>query len=414
MNKLILVMACYHKVEELANCLDVLMQNARAEQFDEIRIYNNGSEHEGTKVLEKYTLLMGVKEIRSVTHFGSENIGKAKAINKLVNGFKDDNGDVEPPIPDDDIICVIDSDIQVRQPGTLERLRGFIEKYPDCIIVPEHEGARAHSYKEQDVLGVMQYDPAVPHAVITVNKGNMVAGACMTLKAGLFKSLGGFDETSIYGGNEAGLWRKYSQTHPEGNICVLVDTKVFHPEEKDIGYQEFKRRCQREIRLHGKSDRGGYYEGGQIRSTIEMAREETIKKLEEANPGLAVIVEPNYSKCLDAVKNALAHETVPAVLLVGTNPQTETEQSKFKSCIGWCGESWKVVVALRAVKDVKISTTRDGCSLITKGRNKNRLPVRSDAINLNYHDLEKNRDQMLNLEAEAIPAKKKGKGKEKE
>jgi len=65
-------------------------------------------------------------------------------------------------------------------------------------------------------------------------------------------------------------------------------------------------------------------------------------------------------------------------------------------------------------KDVKISTTRDGCSLITKGRNKNRLPVRSDAINLNYHDLEKNRDQMLNLEAEAIPAKKKGKGKEKE
>ena len=249
----IVLIAAYHKHEQLWDCLSVLHKARKFKEFDKLLIYDNASCYRTINVLEHHVVKIPNVELS----YGETNIGKARAINQLVRES------VKP----EDTICIMDADIQVEH-DTLRRLFLWANAFDQLIVLPEHTGARCHNYekeyeKEHDhIEGLLKCPDDVETSIgaIGVQGGVGVAGACMTMKASIFIELGGFDTNSIYGGNEVGLYKKFCERYKDGIICVLVDAKVYHPEETDRGYQEWKIKCQRDIRRKGQCTRAGYYD----------------------------------------------------------------------------------------------------------------------------------------------------------
>ena len=245
----IVLMASYHKNEQLWDCLSVLQKARKFKEFDKLIIYDNMSGWDTVSVIEHFVIT--IPNVQLV--YGDKNIGKARAINQLVKTC------VDP----EDTICIMDADIQVEH-DTLKRLFLWANHFDQFIVLPEHTGSRCHLYEKnhRNIRGIVKCPNDIKNTVgaIAVAGGVGVAGACMTMKAATFIEAGGFEANSVYGGNEVGLYKKFCERYKDGTICVLGDAKVYHPEETDRGYQEWKIKCQRDIRRKGKCDRPGYYD----------------------------------------------------------------------------------------------------------------------------------------------------------
>lgn len=225
----------YHNEDKLKGHVDSLrLCNSIYDRF--FLWCNGGISVEMADYVEAHTNLYSM--------FQSPNIGKASAVNRLL--LKSEF------VKDSDYVCVADGDM-VLNAKSLDMLFDYVKVYGG-IAVPEHEGERCHTYKA-GLHEVVNLQNTFDTQISIVPGGAGVAGACMTMKVELFRTLGGFNENSVYGGNEAGLWHKYREP-----VVVLKGATVFHPEENDIGYHEHKVRCQRDIRIKGFSNRKGYYD----------------------------------------------------------------------------------------------------------------------------------------------------------
>jgi hypothetical protein len=149
------------------------------------------------------------------------------------------------------VACVSDADILVHR-GTLRDLFDFAINHK-AIVVPEQFTNRCHCYEKiHSIFEEMEHYKVFR----TCLRG--VAGAGLTIRTSLFIELGMFATGSLYGGNEASLWNAAMSK----NIPVYVDTKnyVTHPVENDLGYQEWKDKCQSELRSGRRGVRSGYYD----------------------------------------------------------------------------------------------------------------------------------------------------------
>lgn len=342
--------------------------------------------------------------------FQSPNVGKARAVNKLLleSGF----------VRDSDYVCIADGDI-VFDPKTLDVLFDYAEVFGG-IVVPEHTGNRCHTYKA-GIHNVVALQNTKDVGVSSVPKGAGVAGVCMTMQVELFRELGGFEENSVYGGNESGLWHKYDKP-----VVVLKEFNVFHPEEKDIGYHEHKVRCQRDIRLKGFSRRKGYYDkqgvskvqnrtdiinkliqdndyqtyleigacgvnfknvtckdktGVDKRASGDithcMASDQYFDELEEDKKFDIVFVDGNhlYEPALKDIQNSLKHLAEGGTVVVhDVLPPNEAYQGLRKVADGWCGKVWQAMLWVATQKDLKnkVVNIDNGVGIITVGKNRNR------------------------------------------
>jgi len=371
---LLVLIVTYNRLDSLKKCVDSLLANI--DSLDMVYIHDNCSREDG--MVEYLEELNGKNKIK-VT-LGCYNIGKAAAMNKMMNECVDYSNEL-------DCVCFADPDL-VFSEGCLDKLMSAAIE-TNSIVVPEHTGYRCHLYKTAKKLGMLN----------CVVGGVGVAGAAMTMKVSLFNEIGGFVENSIYGGNEAGLYRKYFTLDGRSEyIYVLQAATVEHLAEADIGYAEWKRSCQNDIRKKGFCHKRGYYD--KIRRSI-MDTEQVKQKLLEKFPGMLFITTPSYEAGLKAINVALEKMSDgDSIAMLNTIPSNEAEQGDTKTTDQYCGKSWQVVAELRTRRDISVVTFEVGLGItvVTKGgRNRDRLDFKRSPGNLLWTDFVENRIGILNL-----------------
>ena len=381
------LMCSYFRLWHLQQCLESL--DKRQNEFDMCLLWDNCSDRETQDWLRIYENHHSWLSC----NYSKTNVGKAVAINEMSRNVAMKVG------VDNALICNADSDIVFHE-NTLEALFTVAEQLERGIVMPEHDAENGcHLYKKQNK--VIREKISTPYGEVwCVNMGEAVAGACMTMKLGTFRRVGGFKENSIYGGNEGGLYEKYFADYPEGKgIWVLQDQRVLHLPETDIGYKEHKRQCQRQLRIKGKSTLLGYYDK-QRKESME-AYDTLLEKLRADHTDVHVVNQPDFGRCRQTV--SLLIDTIndkDALVIVGTMPEDEGQQAlkKFGEC--WIGQAWKVVADLRTKKDLKVVTYAidQGVTVVTKGRERNRLDVGGkNTENMMWVDYQKNYAKILNL-----------------
>jgi hypothetical protein len=118
--------------------------------------------------------------------------------------------------------------------------------------------------------------------------------------------------------------------------------------------------------------------------------------------------EHTYEQCLRDVENALAHLSSHGVVLVhDVNPPSAAsavpdpdEAARLPGGECWCGDVWRAVVWLRAVRDdldVHTLDTDFGVGVVQRG-SAAPLPLQAPEVHaLTYDDLDRNRAELLNL-----------------
>lgn len=165
------------------------------------------------------------------------NIGKAAAINALVEAAK---------LSDDDIMLLIDSDIKIENPNFAALLEDSWKTLSSMVsaIVCMQTGNSLHRREIdfislQPRLNASAFFPAEGY-------GYGIAGGAMSVRYKDFKSVGGFNmrtganqTPSIYGSND-GLLMLSLWNYSRKPICVIKELQVFHPPEPDKAYQQWK------------------------------------------------------------------------------------------------------------------------------------------------------------------------------
>jgi hypothetical protein len=179
-----------------------------------------------------------------------ENVGKAKSVNTAVDTY----------VNDESIICSLDSDIMVYALTLQYCFRIIEQSRTPMILCAQQDGDNCHRYSPNGTLQMMDLGDRVKQEIIHAPNGRGVAGGCMFIKSNTFKHMGGYDTSmGIYGGNEMGLYVKFSNR--KYGIFVAKDLMVFHPFEDDAKYQEWKEECQDNIRASGTCGKEkGFYE----------------------------------------------------------------------------------------------------------------------------------------------------------
>ncbi len=238
-------MCNYNAGDRVAKSTDALNRFIESNQM-ELHFIDNASRdrsYENVKCKCKQKILL------------DHNIGKAAAINHLVSLAE---------IPDDGIILLIDSDIEVIPNDFASKLE---EAWKRCkgqvsAIICMQSGNSLHRRK----LEFFNISPGISTFFPIEGYGHGIAGGAMSVISSAFKSVGGFNmktgangNPSIYGSNDGllmlSLWNKLQKP-----VCVIKELEVYHPPEPDSNYQKWKDGVHQEHAKfgHAVTDKGFY------------------------------------------------------------------------------------------------------------------------------------------------------------
>lgn len=183
------------------------------------------------------------------------NLGKAKAINGVVEKYH----------KEDTILCsydgdlIIDNDYDGRSFFDIME-DAYILALRDCkfaILCANLTGDMAHNMR------LLRAMAAIPQGEILYNpKGGCgVAGGCITVSIDIFVKSGCYRTNhGVYGGNDGFLIADVMANYPEYRIGMAKFLSLYHPFEKDEGYEKFKRDTVDKIRTTGFGSTKGYYD----------------------------------------------------------------------------------------------------------------------------------------------------------
>ena len=239
-----LLMPTYHRAEELHCCLNALKSQIVVERMGpeqlQIFIYDNNSDEDVKTILKLFD-----KEIPRYCNIvcGSQNIGKAKALNTFT-----------PDIDDGDVVVSLDSDLVI-EPGSFFSLgRNIIRRDVASVIVAEQSGDFCHKLTG-DWLSHQDFHYKQE------SQGMGIAGGCLFINGKTWRAVGGYRmNRGIYGGNDG--WLLFDAAKFTGKpVLIIKEITVCHPEEKDDEYRKWKKEAHEQQDVHGRClFETGYYE----------------------------------------------------------------------------------------------------------------------------------------------------------
>lgn len=251
------IVPTYHRLPQLKRCLEGLAAEIEESEKDylSINFVDNGS---GPEVMDelnafrsKYPDNVGV--VLSLAN----NIGKAKACNKLARYLD---------IQSEDIVVSMDGDLIIRQPSgrffeTGEDILLF-GAYTGCSLCPKKEEHKApavvvayqtgnsrHMFKED--WHVPDNDPDLGVHTRS-DTGFGVAGGCFFVMGGLWNKVGGYrSSVGLYGGDD-GFFLLDAAVASKKPVWVLKNLVVEHPPEEDAEYAQWKQTVFEQQLKHGR------------------------------------------------------------------------------------------------------------------------------------------------------------------
>lgn len=183
--------------------------------------------------------------------FNEKNIGKAKAINDVISNDKH--------IKDGDIVFSLDSDISLISDEYITLIYDIWNLYESKVSCLVGSQSCNSLFKRQIKYNISKngYEYFVPQE----GYGNGIAGGALITSYENWKLIGGYDTTKgIYGSVDGiGLLKLYTQTKKP--ICVINNLMVYHPDDDDIGYREWKDKVQHQQLTIGKCiEEKGFYD----------------------------------------------------------------------------------------------------------------------------------------------------------
>lgn len=197
----------------------------------------NGATDETRNIIEDFSLSDGICKTVYDTIWNNENIGTAKAINKVW----------AQRLPGEHVIKM-DDDVVIHSEGWVDEMEEAIRRDPligqvglkrkDCWENPKHE---SDDYRSELIML-----PQVPgERWMIVEKVKHVIGTCVMHSSALIDKIGGLYQPSLYGYDDVIASHR---THLAGFYsCFLPHINIDHIDKGDTPFQSWKERHSGEV-----------------------------------------------------------------------------------------------------------------------------------------------------------------------
>ncbi len=242
-----IVIPTYNRSECLKkSLLSVLTQDLVMDNNFTVTVVDNGSNRETVEYLESVEALYTEHEGIDFRYL-PQNIGKAKAVNFIAKDFKDG-----------DNIISFDSDLICQNHDFFKRL---VEAYESNRIM--------FSILVANLTGYANHVLALTKRVhISSNCGRILyhlhgegtAGSCLIMNVGLFRNAGCYPEQyGMYGGDDGFLIHN-NNIKNKLLTGIVEDLVLYHPQDEDAEYRQFKYDAIKSIQTTGKGPEKGFYD----------------------------------------------------------------------------------------------------------------------------------------------------------
>lgn len=243
-----IVIPTYNRLECLKKTLlSVLTQDIVMGENFKVHIIDNGSNRETVEYLETLSDFFKDSGAKVNVTFLPKNIGKAKAVNYIASAFKDE-----------DNLISFDSDLICQQHDFFKKL---VEAY-ECnrirfsILVANLEGYANHVFTLANKVYISSTCGRIRYHL----HGEGTAGSCLIMNMGLFRKAGCYPEQyGMYGGDDGFLIHN-NNIHNKLWTGIVENLVLYHPDDEDAGYRQFKHDAIKSIQKTGKGPEKGFYD----------------------------------------------------------------------------------------------------------------------------------------------------------
>lgn len=255
----IFIVSCNYNVKDLTNIIESNKKIINNSSNILYSIIDNNSTVEKTDF----------KSISNIIYVSlNKNIGKAKAINLLVNKLNE-----KYVIKDDDLIFSLDSDITITNPNffkILEECYKLFDKNKICCLVCNQIGNNLTKRN----LAFLNFNNIFNYFIPSEGFGYQIAGGGIIIPYKHWKAIKGYDETlgvnktaNIYSGADGRImYNIFMKT--DLSICLIKELEVFHPFDTDEGYKKWKEQQHKDMLTYGYTTAvNGFYDEKNRRNT---------------------------------------------------------------------------------------------------------------------------------------------------
>ena len=237
------VFSCsYNQHDKSKKCIDILKEQKKKSKSNVfLHFIDNNSKDKSNELIVSSKL--------DDTYCSDLNLGKAKALNYLVQKY-----DIDYGFSKDDLIFSLDSDIQLHSDNFFDGITRIWNKVKDqvsCIVCNQSGNSLTkRSFEWREGKDIKYYIPCEGY-------GNGIAGGALITSIDNWKLIKGYRENlglnggpNKYGGADGNIMLDlYTKTTKPIMICENLT--VYHPEENNKKYQKWKNKQHKELLQHG-------------------------------------------------------------------------------------------------------------------------------------------------------------------
>lgn len=212
----------YYRFESTKKSLESVIKNLKASAYDcKLFIGVNGVENDEMK-----EWLKSLSSVKVKVFFSERNVGKAEIINYMYSIHNDCTH-----------VISFDSDLIAESGNFIDEMVWAIEHFPEF-------GLLSTFLKENDChiwndLGGMPNTVSKENKEIRYGSYRCIAGCCVILKKQIWDTIKGYNTYGkVYGFDDALMMLAINNIGKK--VGVVMDTKLIHPIDTDIGFREWK------------------------------------------------------------------------------------------------------------------------------------------------------------------------------